>query len=70
MLKRLIEALRWLPKAPTHITNKVPEGTCCDYCAATSGLTNYEDVFCICHECQRRAFDSLMVSIKPRKEKE
>jgi hypothetical protein len=62
MIKRLIEILTWLPKAPTSISNKVPEGTACDYCGASNNLTNYEGVFCICHQCRKRVADAVLAN--------
>jgi hypothetical protein len=59
-MKRIIEILKWIPNAPTSITNKVPEWIVCDYCGADNGLTNYEGVFCICHKCTKKVADAVL----------
>lgn len=65
MIKRLVALLRWIPNAPTGITELKPGSATCDYCGAgtgepDNGLTNYQDVFCICHKCRKRVADAVL----------
>lgn len=58
---RFFKTLRWLfNHPPVHITTETPPGTKCDYCGKDYGITNYEGIFCICHWCQKEAFDSVL----------
>ena len=60
MFKRFLEIIRWVPRAPTNITNEVPEGTVCNYCGSDKSLWNYEGVYCICQHCQKKIADIVL----------
>ena len=65
---KILETIKWLLNhPPTHMTNFVPEGITCDYCGATDNLIRYNGIFCICHNCQKRAFDIILKDNQKKK---
>lgn len=60
-MRKLIELIKWLMDAPTNITGSVPEGTVCEFCGRSNGLTNYSDEdFCICNSCIKEAYRKVL----------
>lgn len=61
MFKRLLEIIKWVPRAPTGMTDLQPGMYTCDYCGSGDSLFNYENSHCICHACQKKIADKVLL---------
>lgn len=60
-LKRWIKNIKWLlDRPPTSLIERAPVGAECDYCGTKTQLFNYEGYFCICKDCMKIAFDTIL----------
>lgn len=63
---RIFKTIKWLLNhPPIGITEKMPEGSKCDYCGSDDCLYKWLD-FCTCKECFRKVFDKNLKKRKPK----
>lgn len=60
MFKRMLEIIKWIPRAPTALKALPPGTHSCDYCGSGMSLWNYQHSHCICTACMKKIADKVL----------